>query len=472
MFEPNGVGGPRKIPPHIFLTSNLEQLTIYRKFREVTGVRFSSLIHMENNKYKAILFPNDLETVISNNTTQLLKDAGINSIVPATMTCQRTLMVRNIDSIEHDQPEPIILATIQERNNVKVEEIIKIPTKARLLKIRFASSTDSDKIKNDGLILDYTKISPYNISQETPTIPPRICKKCYKINEHTTQQCESEKLICSLCATEGHRFDSCKADIRRCVNCQGEHCALALSCPAIKKITKEMKIQSRNTYYSANPRNHSSYAMAAGSQQTTTTTTNSQQQNKQDCTIQMMTLYSQILADCKKSEPTITNLREHQMELNIVHKHLNWPLLDFPEALLAKYSPAPLIQQHNQGEEEMDFDAIRQKRARNTANDLSPDPCPKKHHQSQETTTPLSSQPTTSSNNNVPVTETPHQRETSQTRQSKQSQINNTPIKINISDPQAINNAIARHIMPAPTPQYRGRSQSIKSKHRHPHPSQ
>lgn len=465
MYDSNGAGGLRKPPPHVFLKSNLEKIVLYKTFRETSGARLSSLIHMEGAKYKAILFPNDIENIISAQTTQLLKNAGIDIMVPASMTCQRTIIVRNIDEIEYDLPEMTILNTIQDKNHVKVEEIIKIPSRARLLKIKLASIADNDKIKNEGLILEYTKINNFYISQETPTITPRICKKCYIINEHTTQQCTNTKLICSLCATEGHRHETCTATTRRCINCNGEHCALALSCPKIKKISKELRTQTRNTPANSSSFVHSTYANATNNQQHTNTL--SKQAPTTDYTLQMMQMYSNILAECKKPQPTITNLREHQAELNVIHKHLKWPLLDFPEELLAKYSPKPLLQPITPtNDEEMQIDPSSNKRGRNLT-ELSPEHSAKKPHQAPESLLPPVA-PSTPSDRFLQPSTSSNRRATSNNRSHSQSSNSENYHQSN----SQTNQAAGRHLMPALVPQYRGRSQSIKGRNRQPHPSQ
>ncbi|XP_042859153.1 uncharacterized protein LOC122245278 [Penaeus japonicus] len=62
---------------------------------------------------------------------------------------------------------------------------------------------------------------------------------CYAYS-HAKYQCPNNtKIVCSECAQEGHRFDSCPNKANpKCINCQGNHRALSGVCPIRKAAIK------------------------------------------------------------------------------------------------------------------------------------------------------------------------------------------------------------------------------------------
>ena len=69
-----------------------------------------------------------------------------------------------------------------------------------------------------------------------------MCMRCYDFG-HIKSKCSHPDVykICSECAELGHRFNECQAEVKKCINCQGEHRTLALRCPVRKRKVKEIE---------------------------------------------------------------------------------------------------------------------------------------------------------------------------------------------------------------------------------------
>ena len=67
--------------------------------------------------------------------------------------------------------------------------------------------------------------------------------KCYTLENHSTKDCPKEPTykICSECSTEGHLWFQCKANIKTCINCDGEHSTMAMKCPVKKALIKDKR---------------------------------------------------------------------------------------------------------------------------------------------------------------------------------------------------------------------------------------
>ena len=70
-------------------------------------------------------------------------------------------------------------------------------------------------------------------------------KHCFKCNKlgHIAKFCNAKTALCGACGRPGHTNQECKATRKRCTNCQGEHSASYLGCPARKRLTLANKIR-------------------------------------------------------------------------------------------------------------------------------------------------------------------------------------------------------------------------------------
>ena len=64
-------------------------------------------------------------------------------------------------------------------------------------------------------------------------------------------QKRNEYIVCSNCFSHTHNFRQCDAIIKSCLNCNGNHAAVARICPEIKKIVSRKIKEKQGESFSA-----------------------------------------------------------------------------------------------------------------------------------------------------------------------------------------------------------------------------
>lgn len=369
MFHHMGGVPPRVSSPSIIVTTQHSHMDIYAILADDLKIQPSNVIQLSNERYKIIFSQKDLELITEVDNAKKLEEHGIRPHISSDLCSHRTLLFRNIDVVEMNSGIDGLKSIIENKNNVRVDRIVTIPTNSSFFKIIFNNVEDNDKIKTNGLNLRYTKISTFNIMQERPTQRPIMCKNCYAINEHLTYQCKNNA-VCSICASKDHKYTECNnKNNLKCINCGQAHCALVLSCPKIKDAIKK---QNANVYQinqnepniitsSGNVREDVSYARVMGNN---TRVNRPQVSNSQVVTpnlpnenFEYNRAKLQLDMAFKSADLVIKNpkenLRAYQYYVNdsikvYNNKHnANLPLMEMSEEMLNEFSPkeslAPVV---------------------------------------------------------------------------------------------------------------------------------
>lgn len=149
----------------------------------------------------------------------------------------------------------------------KGNQHVQIPNKhICTLKIEFADADMASKAASDGLRLFNMSIASHQVTKET-YVQLNTCMKCYAIEEHTTSSCPlpEEQRRCSECAGKDHTWRECRSGVKKCLNCQGAHRTLAMTCKLRKDALRKKQQGNQDTQRTK------AYAAAAS---TTTTTIN------------------------------------------------------------------------------------------------------------------------------------------------------------------------------------------------------
>ena len=168
----------------------------------------------------------------------LLKDKS-EVLTPLEFQANGTIVLRNIDSIISMVDTDELKSDIEQRNEwLKVQEVIKIPTTPKILKIR-AENAEMAKIAEEKGVLVYNLfVPPTSVSRDT-FIHLDICFRCYSY-KHRTNECPTPNVvICSECADNTHTYRNCTNNWKKCINCQGDHRTLAARCPKRKELIQE-----------------------------------------------------------------------------------------------------------------------------------------------------------------------------------------------------------------------------------------
>lgn len=212
----------------------------------------------------------DADRLLNNKTMKTLNDAGFDPIPPPELRARRTVICHRVDEIIFDNNAQDITKEIEGKQAwAKVISTFKFPTNNKhicTLKIEFADADMASKAASDGLRLFNMSIASHQVTKET-YVQLNTCMKCYAIEEHTTSSCPlpEEQRRCSECAGKDHTWRECRNGVKKCLNCQGAHRTLAMSCKLRKDALRKKQQGNQDTQRTK------AYAAAAS---TTTTTIN------------------------------------------------------------------------------------------------------------------------------------------------------------------------------------------------------
>ena len=216
------------------------------------------------NNQTFILITSDevVDRMLSNQIKEKLKSDNFEIFTPPEYNANRTLVLRNIDSLITGIESEELKNDLERRNEwLKVSEVIKIPNAPKILKIRAETTDMVKRAEEKGILIWNQSIPPNNVQKEI-YIFLNICYKCYSF-EHRTEDCLTPNIIiCSECAAPSHTFKDCTSQVKKCINCQGDHRTLAAKCPIRKNLLKEKEKTIRERSRSRSRSRQRTYAQA------------------------------------------------------------------------------------------------------------------------------------------------------------------------------------------------------------------
>lgn len=108
----------------------------------------------------------------------------------------------------------------------------------RTLKITFDDATNRNTFVKTGLQVDAMHFLAEAATQNSK---PLQCFQCMKYN-HVAKYCKASQQICAKCGGN-HRLDQCIVPLEKskCCNCEGNHIATSVECPAYREQEKRAK---------------------------------------------------------------------------------------------------------------------------------------------------------------------------------------------------------------------------------------
>lgn len=223
--------------------SDRDRMSLSKKLRE-HGV--SGVMHLKTiNKYKVgITFdlPNNANMFLKNK--KLLEELLLKATIPARDT-EITGVLR---SVPVGMSNKDIFSLIgSSKNVIQVRRFMRrvrdevgttfVPTQT--VAVTFASTN----------LPEYIYLDSWRHEVNIYIPPIKQCLKCMRYN-HIAKFCRNN-VVCSICS-ENHSFKDCKVDSKnaKCVNCKGNHIAIASVCPLKKQKIEENKIKSNSVRYS------------------------------------------------------------------------------------------------------------------------------------------------------------------------------------------------------------------------------
>ena len=211
----------------------------------------------------------------------LLKD-NLEVVTPLEFQANRTIVLRNIDSIITTIDSDELKEDLEQRNDwLKVQEVIKIPTAPKILKIRTENAEMVRAAEEKGILIYNMSVPPSSISRDT-FVRLDVCFRCYSFH-HKTNDCPTPNVvICSECADNTHTYRNCNNNWKRCINCQGDHRTLSAKCPKRKELIQERAKIIRERSRSRSRGRNITYAQAAASNNQQQVPLNPQLFNRED----------------------------------------------------------------------------------------------------------------------------------------------------------------------------------------------
>ena len=177
----------------------------------------------------------------------------------------KSVVVRHVDKVISEYDDDDVIGSINHANTwAQVEKIVRIVANGRVLKVTFKTTAMVQTALDKGFVILHQRINPNNIERELfVCVTP--CYNCFQYT-HKTGDCPTDKqVICSFCGQSGHKFNECKEETPKCINCKGKHRTLAAVCKVrreyIKDKGKELRAMSRTK---SQTRANTTFAQLAG----------------------------------------------------------------------------------------------------------------------------------------------------------------------------------------------------------------
>ena len=184
---------------------------------------------------------NEIDKLTTPNAKNKLRELGLEVKLHPKVKAEKSIICRKVESTVGEKSKEEIKSEIMRCNEgLKVEEVVKFGYYTHVFKIEFETLQDAEKAKRHGILCFNTKIADHQIETEKHT-DIRICFHCYKLEDHSSEQCPNKNVIvCSECAGN-HSFKECTSRTKKCLNCHGPHRTMAMACPLKKEIIKRKR---------------------------------------------------------------------------------------------------------------------------------------------------------------------------------------------------------------------------------------
>lgn len=252
----------------------------------------------------AVLLLNEdhADTIFSTKIKEELQKYDFQPLLPPELKVKKSVIVTRLEDLIYERDEEAIKQELINNNTWidDIEAIYKFP-RSSTIKITFTHTAAAKTCTEKGFLAFNISVAPHDVKHET-YIPIQWCMRCYVLEHHNTRDCPKprEYKICSECGKEGHVWHQCQdKENKRCINCNGNHSALAMKCAKRKEVLKEKRKEEAE-------KNKRTYAAATAVLQTQTT-------NTQPITY---------------SPPIIT--REDTLKINICVAHAHYMNIDKP----------------------------------------------------------------------------------------------------------------------------------------------
>ena len=180
------------------------------------------------------------ELILKDHVKQFWRENGLGVQTPPELVALRTVLVRGLEWCVADKFENDIKSKIEAGYpDWQIERVVKIPNNDKLMKLICANVRTADYILDKRLVIYNQRFAGRSLEREVYiNITP--CFKCYKY-DHTAKKYQTLEgyKVCSKCSRQGHRYNECPSQTKKCLNCGQPHETLAFKCPVRKEFVKK-----------------------------------------------------------------------------------------------------------------------------------------------------------------------------------------------------------------------------------------
>ena len=132
----------------------------------------------ERRMFFVIIEERYIEKLLDKKSKEIMKKEGFEVLNPLEYNAMKTVVAKQIDEIVDYYNEQDIITSIEESNTwAKVENIVKLPTATKMLKIRFETTEMALHAIRNGMYILNQSIPPRNIEKEI-FIKLKACLNC------------------------------------------------------------------------------------------------------------------------------------------------------------------------------------------------------------------------------------------------------------------------------------------------------
>ena len=206
-------------------------------------------VHDAKGAFYVIVSEENLEKILTEENKEECRRHGFEVVAPLEFNSLRTVVVKQLDRMIDDYTDEEMISSIDQDNEwAEVEEVYRLPTVSKMVKVRFKSQQMAQMALSKGVVIFNQYIPQWNIEKEI-FVRLTPCRNCFAY-DHRIKDCPQEqRMRCTFCSEE-HKQADCKATIPKCINCGEAHRTLAATCKVrkdtIKKRSKEIRDRSRS----------------------------------------------------------------------------------------------------------------------------------------------------------------------------------------------------------------------------------
>ena len=202
-------------------------------FRDVINVFFSTI--------------DDVEKFFVSDVVEALSACDFKPVLPSELLAKRSIIITKLDKIIYEHSSSAIKSEIEKCNtNFDVKEVIKFTNQIGM-KIVFSSAHSAVKALSSGVHLFMLHIPGKQMKPEVFT-KINTCYRCYAVDGHFASNCPkgSSYKVCANCASHSHVWNECSSEVRRCINCEGDHHAMSMVCKVRREVQKAGKFPTKD----------------------------------------------------------------------------------------------------------------------------------------------------------------------------------------------------------------------------------